>query len=163
MTFCSSSSRGHGVYFTTTSSSGERQDATFELSAQSALWNGISGCPSCESSKGPRARCARFLFRKRPTGAKPSRRAARAPRSSRALPLPSGRLPEEGNVEFRYESCYLREMRHFVDAVRGRGFSAWPPSPKSSTMCACFTPSVAAQPKEDPSRSAELSGLRASL
>jgi predicted dehydrogenase len=33
---------------------------------------------------------------------------------------PSGHVPSVGNVEFTYESCYLREIRHFVGAAQGR-------------------------------------------
>lgn len=32
---------------------------------------------------------------------------------------PSGQVPPSGCQEFNYESCYLREMRHFVEAARG--------------------------------------------
>ena len=33
---------------------------------------------------------------------------------------PSGKIPTSGSDHFVYESCYLREMKHFVDAVSGK-------------------------------------------
>lgn len=32
----------------------------------------------------------------------------------------SGKIPSSGDTGFAYESCYLREMRHFLDAAEGR-------------------------------------------
>ena len=78
-------------------------------------------------------------------------------------PLPSGRLPEEGDAEFRYESCYLRELRHFLDAVRGERTFSMANVDEELHNVRVFHAIRRSAAEGRPVAVAELSGLRATL